>query len=58
VFDDVFDSGRSVAALIKAIRKQSRLNTPGEIRIACPWYKPTNNLIDFEPENYLHKTAE
>ena len=50
IVDDVFDSGRSVAALIKAIRKQSRLNTPSDIRIACPWYKPSKNVVDFEPE--------
>ncbi|MCH6564627.1 MAG: hypoxanthine phosphoribosyltransferase [Proteobacteria bacterium] len=56
IVDDVFDSGRSVAALIKAIRKQSRLNTPGDIRIACPWYKPSKNVVDFEPEYYLHET--
>ena len=58
IVDDVFDSGRSVAALIKAIRKQSRLNTPGDIRIACPWYKPGKNVVDFEPEYYLHETDE
>jgi len=58
IVDDVFDSGRSVAALIKAIRKQSRLNTPSDIRIACPWYKPSKNAVDFEPEYYLHKTDE
>ncbi len=58
IVDDVFDSGRSVAALIKAIRKQSRLNTPGDIRIACPWYKPSKNVVDFGPEYYLHETDE
>ena len=58
IVDDVFDSGRSVAALIKAISKQSRLNTPGDIRIACPWYKPSKNVVDFEPEYFLHETDE
>ena len=58
IVDDVFDSGRSVAALIKASRKQSRLNTPSDIRIACPWYKPSKNAVDFEPEYYLHETDE
>ncbi|MCH7881297.1 MAG: hypoxanthine phosphoribosyltransferase [Proteobacteria bacterium] len=56
IVDDVFDSGRSVAALIKSIRKQSRLNTPGDIRVACPWYKPSKNQVDFEPDYYLHKS--
>ena len=58
IVDDVFDSGRSVDALIKAIRKQSRLNTPAEIRVACPWYKPTKNSVQFEPDYYLHESAE
>ena len=58
IVDDVFDSGRSVAALIKAIRKQSRLNTPGEIRVACPWYKPGKNAVDFEPDYYMNETEE
>jgi hypothetical protein len=58
IVDDVFDSGRSVEALIKAIRTQSRLNTPADIRVACPWYKPSKNLVGFEPDYYLHESAE
>ncbi len=58
IVDDVFDSGRSVEALIKAIRTQSRLNTPVDIRVACPWYKPTKNAVGFEPDYYLHESAE
>ena len=58
IVDDVFDSGRSVDALIKAIRQQSRLNTPGDIRVACPWYKPSKNAVGFEPDYYLHQSEE
>ena len=58
IVDDVFDSGRSVDALIKSIRKQSRLNAPAEIRVACPWYKPSKNSVKFEPDYYLHESAE
>ncbi len=58
IVDDVFDSGRSVAALIKAIRKQSRLNAPGDIRVACPWYKPAKNAVGFEPDYFLHESEE
>jgi uncharacterized protein len=58
IVDDVFDSGRSVDALIKAIRKQSRLNAPIDMRVACPWYKPSKNSVDFEPDYYLHESAE
>jgi len=58
IVDDVFDSGRSVDALIKQIRQQSRLNTPGDIRVACPWYKPTKNAVDFEPDYFIHQSEE
>ena len=58
IVDDVFDSGRSVDALIKQINVQSRLNTPSDIRVACPWYKPGKNLVDFEPDYYIHKSEE
>ena len=56
IVDDVFDSGRSVDALIKQIRKQSRLNTPRDIRVACPWYKPGKNAVDFEPDYHIHQS--
>ena len=58
IVDDVFDSGRSVAALIKAIRRHSRLNAPGDIRVACPWYKPGKNAVGFEPEYFLHESED
>ena len=58
IVDDVFDSGRSVDALIKTIRELSRKNTPGDIRVACPWYKPSKNAVDFEPDYYLHESDE
>jgi len=58
IVDDVFDSGRSVDALIRTIRELSRNNTPGDIRVACPWYKPSKNVVDFEPDYYLHESAE
>jgi hypoxanthine phosphoribosyltransferase len=58
IVDDVFDSGRSVDALIKQIKKQSRLNAPADIRVACPWYKPGKNAVDFEPDYYVHESEE
>jgi hypoxanthine phosphoribosyltransferase len=58
IVDDVFDSGRSVDALIKKIRKQSRLNTPSDIRVACPWYKPSKNAVKFEPDYFIHESEE
>jgi hypoxanthine phosphoribosyltransferase len=58
IVDDVFDSGRSIDALIKQIRSLSRPNTPKDIRIACPWYKPTNNQVDIVPDYYINESEE
>lgn len=58
IVDDVFDSGRSVEALIARIKKLSRLNTPKDIRIACPWYKPKNNKTDLVPDYYVQTSEE
>jgi hypoxanthine phosphoribosyltransferase len=58
IVDDVFDSGRSVDALIKQIKKLSRANMPKNIRIACPSYKPQNNKTDIVPDYFVHESAE
>ena len=58
IVDDVFDSGRSVDALIKEIKKQSRLNTPSDIRVACTWYKPSMGAVDIKPDYYTHKSDD
>jgi hypothetical protein len=33
-----------------------RLNMPGNVRIATPWYKPGNNRTRLVPDYYLHET--
>ncbi len=58
IVDDVFDSGRSVDALIKQIQKQSRLNAPSDIRVACSWYKPSMRAVDIKPDYYIHESDE
>ena len=58
IVDDVFDSGRSIDALIAQIKKLSRLNTPTDMRIACPWYKPNNTLVSMVPDYYVQTSDE
>jgi hypoxanthine phosphoribosyltransferase len=58
IVDDVFDSGRSVDALINQVRKLMRLNTPKDIRVATPWYKPANNKTNIIPDYYVQQTDE
>jgi hypoxanthine phosphoribosyltransferase len=58
IVDDVFDSGRSVEALMKQIKKLSRANMPKEVRIACPYFKPQNNKTAIMPDYYVHESDE
>ncbi|TXR53933.1 phosphoribosyltransferase [Reinekea thalattae] len=58
IVDDVFDSGRSVDALITQIKKLSRKNTPHDIRVACPWYKPKNTQVDMKPDYYVKSSDD
>ena len=39
------------------MRKKARLNTPREIRVAVPYYKPTRNRSNRVPDYYLHETS-
>ena len=56
VVDDVFDSGHSIEALLKELSEKMRLNMPGKVRIATPWYKPGNNETKLVPDYYIHET--
>lgn len=58
IVDDVFDTGNTIAAVIEELRKRARGNTPDDIRIAVPWYKPSRNETDLVPDYYIHETAE
>ncbi|QIR15458.1 phosphoribosyltransferase [Shewanella aestuarii] len=58
IVDDVFDSGRSIDALIGKLKKFMRLNTPADIRIACPYYKPNNTKVPLKPDYYIHASEE
>jgi hypoxanthine phosphoribosyltransferase len=58
IVDDVFDSGRSIEALIAQLKKLSRNNMPTDVRIACPWYKPKNSKVDLVPDYYVHESSE
>ncbi|MCP4283049.1 MAG: hypoxanthine phosphoribosyltransferase [Gammaproteobacteria bacterium] len=56
IVDDVFDTGLSVKAIVDTLQKKARRNTPENIRIATPWFKPENNRTDIVPDFYIHKT--
>ena len=56
IVDDVFDTGHTVAAIIDAISSKLRRNTPQDIRVAVPYYKPARNQTELLPDYYLHET--
>ena len=56
IVDDVFDSGRSIDAIITALEQRTRRNMPGDVRVATPWYKPGKNKTDRAPDFYIHET--
>lgn len=57
IVDDVFDTGRSVEAIINELSRRLRLNTPEDIRIAVPYYKPSRNQIGRAPDYAVHETT-
>jgi len=58
IVDDVFDTGHTIDALINHLREKARRNTPADIRVAVPYYKPSRNLTNRVPDYYLHETEQ
>lgn len=57
IVDDVFDSGRSIRAVLDELAEKTRRNMPEDLKIACPWYKPGNNRTGIVPDYFIHETA-
>ncbi len=58
IVDDVYDSGRSIQALLEELVVRTRQNMPQQVRIAVPWYKSANNQTGREPDYYVHTTGQ
>jgi hypoxanthine phosphoribosyltransferase len=56
IVDDVFDTGRTVDAVVTRLAELARLNTPEDIRVAVPYYKPLRREVDRIPDYYLQET--
>jgi uncharacterized protein len=56
LIDDVFDSGRSLEAVIAELRRRCRRNIPDQIRIATVYYKPARNRSSLRPDYFVHET--
>lgn len=58
IVDDVFSSGLTSSAVVHRLESRLKRNTPNQIRIAAPWYKPSHNRTDRRPDYYLHTTED
>jgi uncharacterized protein len=54
--DDVFDSGRSLEAVIKELKQRCRRNWPEKSRIATVYYKSSRNRSTLVPDYYVLDT--
>jgi hypoxanthine phosphoribosyltransferase len=57
IVDDVFDTGNTLKAVLDEIANRARGNTPVDMRVAVPWFKPTRNQTDIVPDYFLRETA-
>ena len=55
IVDDVHDTGLSIDQVISDLKTACQQNTP-EIRIATPYFKPTKNKTNRQPDYYIHET--
>jgi len=58
IIDDVFDTGRSIQAVIDKIKVESRRNAPEIIRIATVYYKPCKRKVECAPDYFIHETED
>ena len=58
IVDDVFDTGNTIKAVIDELRRRARDNTPEDVRVAVPWFKPSRNETDLTPDYFLQETDE
>jgi hypoxanthine phosphoribosyltransferase len=54
--DDVWDSGRSLDAVLAELKRRCRRNLPGQIRIATVYYKPARNRSLLKPDYFVEET--
>jgi uncharacterized protein len=53
IIDDVFDSGRSLEAVLQELTHRCRRNLPEHIRIATVYYKPSRNISALKPDFFV-----
>ena len=57
IVDDVHDTGISIQKIILDLQTACKKNTP-EIKVATPYFKPSKNQTNRQPDFYLHETEK
>jgi hypothetical protein len=58
IVDDVFDSGRSIDAILRVLKAKCRRNYPDDVRVATVYYKPARNMTGLEPDYHVEQTDD
>lgn len=58
IVDDVFDTGRSIEALIDKLTARCRKNMPDQVKVATVYYKPSRNKTKLVPDFYVEETED
>lgn len=53
IVDDIFDSGLTLEAFLQKLHRKLGDNTPTQIRIATPYWKPENNKTQLKPDYFV-----
>jgi uncharacterized protein len=56
LIDDIFDSGRSLEALIAELTRRCKLNMPQQVRIATVFWKTARNRTSLRPDFHVRTT--
>ncbi|MBE9538059.1 MAG: hypoxanthine phosphoribosyltransferase [Proteobacteria bacterium] len=58
IVDDVFASGKNVAAVIDKLQSKTKRNMPEDVRIATLWYRPDEQPKAGRPDYFLTETQD
>lgn len=58
IVDDVFESGRSIAAVVTKLQEQLRFNMPRDVRVATLYVKPSKRETLHAPDYVVHQTEQ
>ncbi len=56
--DDVFSTGKSMAAVISRLKRHLKRNMPAQVRIATLWERPSFRTVAIRPDFVQHRTED